>query len=302
MLEELLAIQIITYNRSTCLDNTLRQLQQSPFVRCRITVLDDFSSDETPTIAAKYADKFPRYRVIRHQRNIGGDYNFLRARELSTSFYTWIVCDDDNFEFCHAQNVIEAIKTCAFDMLYVASRTVLGWNGYGETRVSRVISDKAKYHRACSFWPSLIFRTEWFTTYCLAPAPYLFPSFRFINNSMTYDFWIYVSEYPLVIRSHGPAIEHSPLSLYREWVINAGLLSDLEMRRHVIEEWTDKGFIRTLAFWIALDKANKVDGLVKKIVDMFFAFTPMLRLKLLLLLPLMIIPIPKTLLIRARES
>ena len=302
-LETVLEIFLITYNRSAYLDNTLRQLKDSPFAKCRFTVLDNCSTDDTPEVAARYRDSFPDYRVVRHPRNIGGDYNYLRAVELSASRYTWILCDDDDYNFSQCEGVIEAIECCRFDHIYVASRSSvqLGYPGFGAVRSTQLTLEGARYHRALAFWPSLIFRTEWYCTYCFANAPYLFPSFKFINKTLTHNHMIYVAEYPIVIRGEAATSEQSPMILYKEWVVNAGLIEDHKLRRYVIEQWTDKGFMRTLFFWIAVDRANRTPGYWKRLVDIMFAFTPGQRLKLLLLLPVMIVPLPISLLVRARE-
>jgi glycosyltransferase involved in cell wall biosynthesis len=302
-LEALLEIFLITYNRSPSLDNTLRQLKDSPFAGCRLTVLDNCSTDDTPEITVKYLEHFPNYRIIRHPRNIGGDYNFLRAVELSTYFYTWILCDDDNYDFTHADKVIDAVVRCRYELIYVASRSPvqLGWKGFGETSARQLISEGARYHRACCFWPALIFRAESYTNFCYQNAPHLFPSMKFLNRAIDFNFLTYVSEYEIVIRTDACTSENSPLILYKAWVENAALIEDSELQRYVIEQWTDKGFMKTLFFWIAVDRSKHVAGYWKRLVDILFALTPRQRLKFLALLPVMIVPLPMPLLIRARE-
>jgi glycosyltransferase involved in cell wall biosynthesis len=302
-LDTVLEIFLITCNRSACLDNTLRQLKDSPFARCRFTLLDNCSTDDTPNIAEQYRDQFPNYRIIRHNRNIGGDNNFLRAVELSTSLYTWILCDDDNYDFTYAQEIISEIESCKYDLIYVASRSSeqMGWPGFGETTVGQLIREGARYHRASAFWPSLIFKTERFDNYCFINAPYLFPSMLFINKAVRDDFLIYVSKHEIVIRSQGSTMEISPLYLYKEWLTNSLIISDKNIRSMVIDQWTDKGFLKTLFFWIALEKANHAEGYFKRLVDIMFALTFRQRMKFMLLLPVMIVPIPKTILMRTRE-
>lgn len=302
-LESVLEIFLITYNRSACLDNTLRQLQGSPFAACRFTVLDNCSTDDTPEVTARYQGAFPNYRVIRHPRNIGGDYNYLRAIELSTMRYTWILCDDDNYDFTHADAVVDAVVSCEFDLVYVASRSSvqLGWQNFGTVRAKQLTLEGARYHRACAFWPSLIFRTEWYCTYCFAPAPHLFPSFKFINKSIDHDWLLYIAEHPVVIRSESSAMEQRPLMLYTEWVRNAALIADRRLRQYVIEQWTDQGFLKTLAFWIAVERAGRAEGYWKRLVDILFSLTPWQKMKFMLLLPVMLVPLPTSLLVRVRE-
>lgn len=301
--KENLQIFLITCNRSASLDNTLRQLSESPFRHCRFTVLDNCSTDDTPEIAARYQQRFNNYHIIRHNRNIGGDNNYLRAVELSTALYTWVLCDDDNYDFSHVDDIITALETCRYDFIYVASRQVqyMNWTGYGPATVHQLINDGATYHRGCTFWPALIFKTNLFDNHCYHNAPRIFPSFLFINKSINDNFSIYVAKHEVIIRSVDNISEISPLYLYTEWVANASKLKDHRLRERIIEQCTCQGFIKTLGFWIALEKTNHAEGYWKRLVDIFFALSPRQRMKFILLLPVMIIPVPKPLLIRARE-
>ena len=302
-LESVLEIMLITYNRFECLDNTLKQLQKSPFAKCHITVLDNCSTDRTGKMTDKYRNKFEDFTVIRHPRNIGGDYNFLRAIELSTYRYTWILCDDDNYDFTYSDDVINAIVSCKYELVYVASRSPvqLGWNGHGETTVKELVKRGARYHRACAFWPSIIFKAEAFNNYCFQAASTIFPSMKFLNKSLEDDVLIYVAKEPIVLRADMCSSEVEPLKMYKEWVSNAALIQDRKLRAHVIEQWTDRGFFKSLAFWIAVDRTKKVAGYWKRLVDILFALSPWQKIKFLLLFPVMIIPVPISLLIRARE-
>lgn len=302
-IEDVLEIFILTNNRSNCLEKTLKQLKDSPFIKCKVTVLDNHSTDNSFEIASNYRNLFCKYYVIKHAKNIGRDFNYLRAIELSVSRYTWILCDDDDYDFTYASDAIAAVESCMYDLIYVASRSPiqLGWDSFGEVRVNQLILEGAKFHRACSLWPALIFRTEWYDMSCFAPAPHLFPSFKFLNKSVDYNFMIYVVEHAIVIHGEICSSEWIPsLKLYREWVTNASYIKDHELRRYVIEQWTDKGFMRTLLYWIADDRVKRIEGYWKRLVDIMFALSPRLRLKFFLLLPVMLIPIPRTIIDRFR--
>jgi glycosyltransferase involved in cell wall biosynthesis len=302
-LEEVLEIFLITSNRSACLDNTLNQLKDSPFARCRFTILDNCSTDDTPSVTAKYQDQFPDYHVIRHSRNIGGNNNYLRAVELSKALYTWILCDDDNYDFSRVSGVIEAIESCQYDIIYVGSRAPkhLGWKDFGATTAGQLVKEGARYHRALCFYPAMIFKAQQWDHECFINAAYLFPSILFINKSVRDEYSIYIAESEIVIRFEGTAPEISPLYLYKEWVINAAKIKDVRLRESVIYQWTDEGFLITMFFWVALEKTLKREGFSRRIIDIFFGYTLKQRLKFILLVPVMIIPIPKSLLLRARE-
>lgn len=303
LLKNILQIYLITCNRSALLDNTLRQFKDSPFAVCRFTVLDNCSTDDTPKVTSKYQEQFPDYHVIRHNRNIGGDANYLRAIEISTSVYTWVVCDDDNYNFADCSDLISAISSCKYDLIYVGSRSPvhLGWTRYGETSAKNLVNGGARYHRACSFWPALIFKTQLFEDKFFHNAPYMFPSIWFINKSINQDFKIYVSKTEIVIRYEGSPMESSPLSLYKEWATNVSKISDTKIRRSVIDQCTDKGFLRTLGFWIAIDKSKRTPGLFKRYIDIIFVLTAWQKAKFLLLLPFLFVPLPINLLICMRK-
>lgn len=301
--EQLLEIMLITYNRNEYLENTLKQLKDSPFAKCRITVLDNCSTDLTADVISKYSTAFPNYHVVRHNRNIGGDYNFLRAVEYSTACYAWIMCDDDTYDFSHAEEVVSAIEERSYDLIYVASRSSvqLGCDQFGRTSVGKLTRAGARCHRAFAFWPALIFKTIKYENYCFHNAPFLFPSFNFINKAVEEDFSIYVSEFPMVIRYVDNKMEVQPLKLYKEWVCNAAGIKDKQLRSFVIEQWTDLGFLLTLGFWIAVERSRRNEGYWKRLVDILFALAPWQKVKFLMLMPVMIVPLPMSFLTWARE-
>jgi glycosyltransferase involved in cell wall biosynthesis len=303
-LHSLLEILVITFNRCHLLDNTLQQLLGSPFASCKITILDNCSADDTQLITARYKDLFPDYHIIRNNKNIGGDHNYLKAVEQATAFYTWVLCDDDNYDFSHAESAISVIVSCKYDLIYVSSRSKeqLNWDSFGETNVGRLIEEGANYHRAVTFFPAIIFRPEHFDCYCFFQATNLFPSMPFINKTVRYNLSIFVSQHEMVIRSIVNSMEMSPLYFFKEWAESLWSIDDVSLRGRVIEQCTDKGFLKTLAFWISLERSKKVRGYWKRLIDIFIAVTPRQRLKLLLLLPLMLIPLPLSLLLNARKS
>ena len=109
MIEEKLEIVLITYNRYKDLENTLKQFSDGPFSDCKITILDNCSDDKTPEICVKYKNIFPDMTIIRHRKNIGGNANILRAVETSKSIYTWIICDDDSYDFSDCLDIVKQL-------------------------------------------------------------------------------------------------------------------------------------------------------------------------------------------------
>lgn len=297
-----LGIYLITFNRAVALENTLRQLAESPLAACHMMILDNCSTDSTPQVIEKYSPRFSNITVIRHGRNIGGDYNFLRAVEMAHYKYTWILCDDDDYDFTDIDTVFAAIESGVTDLIYVASRSPvqLGWAGHGQTTVGKLIREGGRFHRAAAFWPSLIFRSSLFDESVFTLAPHIFPSFKFMNKCFQDDVSILVLENPIILRSELGMSEVRPLAMYARWVLNAAAIKDRKVRQSVILQWTDKGFLRTLCFWIALEKAKRVDQFWSLILCIFLFLTPMLKIQFIILLPVMVVPIPVDLLLRAR--
>ncbi len=110
VLADELELTLITYNRADALARTLEQLATSPFAACRLTVLDNCSTDGTAGgVRGLRAERFPELRVVRHARNIGAEANYLRALETMERPYGWVLCDDDDLDFSDCDDVIAAI-------------------------------------------------------------------------------------------------------------------------------------------------------------------------------------------------
>lgn len=96
-----LQLFIVTYNRISCLRETIAQLlaENSPVRTCEIVVLDNHSTDGTAEFVASVAATHTNVRLVTHPRNIGGNANICRAMELASRDYYWILGDDDFFHF-----------------------------------------------------------------------------------------------------------------------------------------------------------------------------------------------------------
>jgi glycosyltransferase involved in cell wall biosynthesis len=297
MLEEKLEILIITYNRAKYLERTLAQLLESPFSQCKITVLDNCSTDGTPIICEKHQPLFHNLRIVRHKRNIGACANYLRAVELSESLYTWILCDDDTFDFGDCADVIEAIESEKFDLISLGSAGGFDWKRGEITTGTDLAKNDSHYFSISSFIPILIFRTELFDSECMAKgyhnAVNVFPHFEFVKKSVEDNFSIYIAK-GQIVRKGGDNKVFSALHWFTAWVNNCNTIEDLELRRAVIYEFVNSGFgigfLRTLAVWIALEKMQHPDRVYREIVHLAFGFSRDQRLLLLLVSPFALIP------------
>lgn len=101
MIEDILEICIITWNRKDFLQNTLNYVfaEDSPIKNCSITVFDNKSTDGTSELVQAYCAKHSNLKHVINKYNIGGNPNIIRAMEHMSKKYFWILCDDDDFNW-----------------------------------------------------------------------------------------------------------------------------------------------------------------------------------------------------------
>ena len=188
MLKDKLQMFLVTYNRKEHLENTLKQIfsENSPVKNFDITILNNNSNDGTDEVIEEYRKKFPNIEHIKHHVNIGGNPNICRAIELAilkNKEYTWMICDDDDYDFSSWNKVEEAVNNKK-DFIMVS-----------------YVQDADKINKyslvnECSFLPAVIYRTEYFTSTVLQNAYmntyHCFPHSAIIcslvnNNHMDYE-------------------------------------------------------------------------------------------------------------------
>ena len=110
-ISERLEIVVITYNREKYLKNTLKVLfaDNSPVKMCKITVLDNNSSDGTSRLCETYQEKYSNFNYIRHARNVGWG-NIALAYWVAKTEYVWVLADDDEYNWANWPQVEAAIK------------------------------------------------------------------------------------------------------------------------------------------------------------------------------------------------
>ena len=111
--EDLLDIVLITYNRARQFQITLEMLfaADSPVKNCHFTIIDNKSTDETPTIADQCAKAHPNVTHVVNRFNVGGNANIAKAMEhYGATPYHWILCDDDTYDWRGWPDVEEAMQ------------------------------------------------------------------------------------------------------------------------------------------------------------------------------------------------
>jgi abequosyltransferase len=90
-----LSICIPTFNRASFLPATLDAIASQWEDGLEITVADNASTDGTGDLVREYQRRLGRVRYFRWDANQGADRNYLKAVELATSDYCWLLGSDD---------------------------------------------------------------------------------------------------------------------------------------------------------------------------------------------------------------
>ncbi|MEN6552816.1 MAG: glycosyltransferase family 2 protein [Methanobacterium sp.] len=301
MIEEKLEIIIVTYNRSKDLENTFQQLLKSPFAICKVTILDNNSLDETPKICSKYQKLFPNITIIRHPKNIGANPNILRAIELSNSLYTWVLCDDDIYDFSDCSDVIGAIESEEYDIISVGMPEIdSDWKRGISTTPNELLKNDSRFFFIMAFIPATIFKTELFDSYCLHKGYFhahnKLPTFEFIKKSIEDNFSIYLSKKLIINRGIHNFTPYSILSFLLAQMDCSLGIKNKKIRRRFISDNAYSSLIKRIILGIILEKTRtnseerqKNIGLLIPTFMMVFGFSRQ-QFILLIMIPMILIP------------
>lgn len=286
MIEKKIEIILITFNRYKYLDNTLSQLLESPFFNCKITILDNSSTDKTPEICDKYEKLFPKMEIIRHKKNIGGNPNILRAAETSNSIYTWILCDDDDYDFSDCQDLLDAIESERFDLiinfshgfqnkenksinelLKIKNHTENNLkNNYLETSAQELFNIIGQYYfLILSFVPASIFKTDLYDSECIIEGydnvHNSYPHFKFISKTLEKNFSIYKTKKDIIIRGEEILPTYTLLFWLGAWLDSSLMIKDNKSRKIVANNYFDgRSFLQMMLYSIILAKVNEEEN------------------------------------------
>ena len=203
-LREKLEIYLITYNRQNALKHTLERLLEegSPLKDVTIYVLDNKSPDGTKTVVEGFIAKHSNLHYICNKYNIGLGGNLIKAMEMASKPYFWILCDDDDFNWNAWPEVGEAIQSGKYDIVMTTYTT-----GFRSEEIPFLINEMC-------FVPSAIYKTSHIDntvmTNAYAMAHNLFPfhalSTKIINNKGK----IFVPQSRVVLQDYGQKSHQNP--------------------------------------------------------------------------------------------
>ncbi len=104
----LVSIAIPAYNSGLYISRALQSCIQQTYKNIEIVVSDNASTDNTKEIVLDFARKDKRVKYFRNETNIGSGFNFLKANEHATGFYSQALGSDD---WLSSDYIEEALKT-----------------------------------------------------------------------------------------------------------------------------------------------------------------------------------------------
>lgn len=294
--EERLQLFVFTYNRAASLRKLLGYFAQSPFRRCAFTILDNCSTDDTPRVFEEFKSQFSDLRHVRHRKNIGGLANYLRCVEYAEKEYSWIITDDDDYDFSQSLDVVEKIEEGVADLVSVGIQghsLPLGYEG----RVDE-FARSHPFFLGHSLVPALIFRTSLFTPDCLRKGydncHTMFPHFPFLASLVHEDRLIYVSRAKMI--TAGVNYGYSTLAYLRGWMQSSAAIADREVSRLALNNvFAGLRFYHMLVYSIITEKKYRPKKYLNDFDQLFkeaLIHSPGNFLKLYLSLPLLLMPAP----------
>ena len=119
---------LITYNRCGDLQRTLDAFIDADLTDIRLHVLDNASTDNTRLVVINAQEKWPNLTYHCNSYNIGGNGNILRAVEITSSDYSWIIGDDDAWHLKDISELLTTISDGEADIIR------LGWLASDQSR------------------------------------------------------------------------------------------------------------------------------------------------------------------------
>ena len=247
-----LQLFIVTFNRRNYLERTLKKIlsSESPIKNCAITIFDNCSTDGTSELLAEYSRTHKNIRILKHCLNIGGNANIalaLMEAKKSDKEYSWILCDDDDFDFTNFSEIYTAMEK-QYDVIIT---TFLNNQKYLKSE-NAMISLPRKIFECC-FLPGFIFRTKNIDSDCIQNIFFniyqCFPHMALIISIVNKGGELFVLNHKIVIHDI-PRLENSfellrsfaPLSerlrkfdLYTAYINTFQLIKNKKLRYKTIE-------------------------------------------------------------------
>ncbi len=118
----LVSVVLATYNGERFLEEQLDSIVRQTYPNLEVIVVDDCSTDTTPTILARYAARYTFVRVVLNETNLGYVRNFEKGMLLATGDYIAPSDQDDVWHLDKITTLVDEIGDS--DLVYADSRLV----------------------------------------------------------------------------------------------------------------------------------------------------------------------------------
>lgn len=197
-----LDIFLITYNRKTFLEETLKRLCEadSPLSGYSITILDNNSNDGTRELCEDFVRRFANLCYVKNNRNLGLAGNICKAMELASKKYYWIICDNDKIDYASWPDIEKAMDE-NYDLIMAS----VDYN-------CDMVQDKRSFVLAQStFLPGCIYKTQFLTddvmAYALADVHTVLPHVCMACNIINNDGRIFIPKTSVISLTFNVKIE-----------------------------------------------------------------------------------------------
>lgn len=289
MLKNKLEIILITYNRKDYLQNTFNQIfaDNSPISDYPIRILNNQSDDGTTELIEEYCKKLPNIKHVIHNRNIGGNANIARAFEIATKEYFWVLCDDDEYDFTHWEEVEQAVME-GHDAIVISNYA------YPQKSIAHLL-------KQMTFVPSTIYKTENITPTVMTNIEYcissMFPQLALPCHLINENKSIHICKAGIVnmiphggVETYVRGLDHNahPYMAHQFWsvgYVNAcQLIKNPQLRKEILygmSEVKDGGWLSNLRHLVVLNKIH-YNSFKKNWSDIFFGFSAVQKIQFLL--------------------
>lgn len=108
--QPLVSVLMTAYNREQLIAEAIESVLNSTYQNFELIVSDDASTDDTPNLVKKYAEKDSRIKVCVNDRNLGDYFNRNKAASFATGKYIKYLDSDDRLSPDGLQVMVEAME------------------------------------------------------------------------------------------------------------------------------------------------------------------------------------------------
>ncbi len=247
-LKDKLSIYIPTYNRAIDLHRTLKFLLESPVKACRITILNNCSTDNTIDVIESIANKFNNIHIESKLINLGsGSANWLSSIHTCKTEYIWIIADDDVFDFSNFDDVAAEILSSRATIIQVGAHNDGEWNWGVYDTPRNLFKGGYHYFRYSSFLPCSIMKFSYMVKYIKDAynyIHYMYPHLPCLVSAYDQDEPIYLSK-KRVVTANLSQQRYSPYVPFRGFVVATEFLTDKKSKKDLCADY----YFSSRPFW-----------------------------------------------------